>query len=97
MAVRKECMTSTTKAVSRIVPLDVQSARALGWTLTAGVAGNARPMIAPDIPDNRNQTPYQFRLAYFYPTKTIARYTNDVDLQATVEFTGPATPCGAAA
>lgn len=35
-------------------------------------------------------TPYFeiFGLAYFYPNKTIARYTNEVDLQATIEFAG---------
>lgn len=94
MSVRQDCMKSKTQPISRIVPLDVHSAQALGWSLTGGVLGNSQPAIAPDIPDNRNQTPNQFRLAYFYPSKTIARYTNSVDFQASIEFTGPATPCG---
>ncbi|NSZ09776.1 hypothetical protein G6M14_25735 [Agrobacterium tumefaciens] len=93
---RKECMKSQTHPISRIVPLDVASARAMGWSLTGGVAGTVQPAIAPDVPDNRNQTPGRFRLAYFYRSKTIARYTNDVDLQASVEFEGPALACGGA-
>ncbi|WP_209090732.1 hypothetical protein [Agrobacterium tumefaciens] len=97
MSVRKKCMQSKTQALSRIVPLDVQSAEAMDWDLVAGILDNAQPMIAPDVPDNRNGTPYQFRLAYFYPNKTIARYTNDVDGQASIEFNGPALACGVVA
>ncbi|CAN7642823.1 MULTISPECIES: hypothetical protein [Rhizobium/Agrobacterium group] len=93
---RKECMRSQTQPISRIVPLDVNSASAMGWSHTGGVAGTTQPAIAPDVPDNRNQTPGMFRLAYFYPSKTIARFTNNVDLQASVEFTGPALACGGA-
>lgn len=40
---------------------------------------------------------FQFRLAYFYPNKTIAGYTNDVDGQASIEFKGPALACGGVA
>lgn len=94
MAVRKQCMKSKTQALSRIVPLNVQSAQAMGWELVSGVLGDADISIAPDIPDNRNQTPYQFRIAYFYPNMTLSRYTNDVDFQATIQFRGPALPCG---
>ncbi len=94
MSIKKSCMKSQTQPVSRFVPLDVQSAKALGWALTGGVVQNLQPMIAPDIPDNHNQTPNQFRLAYFYPAETVARYTNNIDFQASIEFTGPAMPCG---
>lgn len=97
MSVRKKCMQSKTQALSRIVPLDVQSAEAMGWDLVAGTLNNAQSMIAPDVPDNQNGTPFLFRFAYFYPNKTIARYTNDVDGQASIEFKGPALACGGVA
>lgn len=67
MSIQEECMQSQTQAIARIVPLDVQSAQAMGWDLVGGTLGNVEPMLAPDIPDNRNRTPFMFRLAYFYP------------------------------
>ncbi len=93
-ATRKKCMKSQTQPISRIVPLDVASAKTMGWSHVGSILGKVQTAIAPDVPDNRNQVPGQFRFAYFYPTKTIARFTNDEDLQASVEFSGPALACG---
>lgn len=93
--IRTKCMKSQTQAISRIVPLDVQSAQQLNWQGPPLASGTFRIQIAPDIPDNRNQTPNQFRLAYFYSSDTIARYTNSVDHQASIEFVGPPQVCGA--
>jgi hypothetical protein len=76
--------------------LDVASAKASGWRLKAGVLNDIEPLAVPDVPDNRNQIPHEFRLAYFYPDETIARYTNDVDFQAMIVFSGPATSRGLA-
>ncbi len=94
-APRTRCMKSGTQNISRIIPQDVESAKALGWQGPTGVNG-FRAKIAPDIGDNGNRIPGHFRLAYFYAQSTSALYTSSVDpSQAAIEYQGPAQSCGA--
>lgn len=85
----KVCMASINGNGARNIPVDVASAIHFGWRkASSSAAGQIKPQIAPDVPDNGNRVPFRLRLAYFYPKETVARYTNDSDGQASIEYIG---------
>ncbi|MGJ5134373.1 hypothetical protein [Bradyrhizobium oligotrophicum] len=85
LAASTRCIVDKGQKTARIVAMDDESAKELGWRGPSAVG--LRPQIAPAQPDNGNRTPGQYRYAYFYPNHTTAYYTSRVQpQQAGIEY-----------